>query len=203
MKRRLIFVVISLLLLTSLACISRPGGSGGKSGGGNNDVTFTIVNKSPDEICFVLISPSESESWGDDQLGEDDTIAPGDRQSFSMPQDKYDVRVENCDEAAMATAWERSSDTTITAGKSGANVGLTVINNSSEEICYIYISPSSGDDWGEDWLGEWESLPAGGLRVFYVKANTYDLQAADCDDNSLIEEYEVDLSDHLEWTLSD
>ena len=203
MKRRLIFVVIFLLLLTSLACIGRSGDSGGKSGGGSNDVTFTIVNKSPDEVCYVLISASDSDSWGDDQLGEDETIASGDRQSFSMPKGKYDVRVENCDEAGMASAWEKSSNTTVTVGKSGADVSLTVTNDSSEEVCYIYISPSSGDDWGDDWMGEWESLPSGGSRVFYVKGNVYDLQAVDCDDNPLIEEYEVDVNDHLEWTLYD
>lgn len=200
MKRRSLYVIIALLFVTSIAC---GGGSGGKSGGGSNDITFTVVNKSPEEICYVLISPSESDSWGDDQLGENDTIQSGDRMTFSMPKDTYDVRVENCDEAAMATAWEESTNTTITVGKSGADVGLTVINDSSEEVCYIFISPSNGDDWGDDWMGDMESLPPGGYRVFYVRANTYDLMAADCDDNTLIEEYEVDVSDNLEWTLYD
>jgi hypothetical protein len=203
MKRRTIYLVITLLMLASLACV-RPGASGGKSGGGSSsDLEFTIVNRSPEEICYVLISPSDSDSWGDDQLGENDTIAPGKRQTFSMPKDTYDIRAENCDEAAMVTAWELSSNATVTAGESGANVKLTVINDSSTEVCYIYISPTTGDDWGDDWMGEMESLPAGGLRAFYMKGNTYDLQAIDCEDNVLIEEYEVDLSSDLEWTLYD
>ena len=202
MKRRAIFILISLLLLISLACV-RSGGGGGKSSGGSSDVEFTIVNRSPEEVCYVLISLSDSDSWGDDQLGEDDTIASGDRQTFSMPKGTYDVRVENCDEAAMATGWELSSDATITAGKSGANVKLTVINDSNAEICFLYISPSTGDDWGDDWMGDMEVIPPRGLRAFYVKGNTYDLQAADCDETSLIEEYEVDLRDDLEWTLYD
>jgi hypothetical protein len=201
MKQRILLIIVALMLLTSLACI---GGSGRQSGGGSNDVTFTVVNRSPEDICYVLISPSESDSWGDDQLGENDTIAPGDRQSFTMPSGTYDIRVENCEEAAMATAWETSSNTTITAGQSGADVKLTVINDSSSEVCYVYISSSSGDDWGDDWMGDMESLPSGGgLRAFYVKPGTYDLMAADCDDVSLIEEYEVDLRSDLEWTLSD
>ena len=204
MKRRSLFILIATLLLLSLACV-RPGGGngGGKSSGGSSDIDFTVVNRSPEEICYVLISPSDSDNWGDDQLGEDDTIAPGDRQTVAMPRGTYDVRIENCDEAAMATAWEKSSNTTVTAGQSGTNVKLTVINDSSSEICFIFISPSSGDDWGDDWMGDMESLPPGGLRAFYVKGNTYDMQAADCDENPLIEEYEVDLQDDLEWTLYD
>ena len=176
---------------------------GGSSGGGSNDVTFTIVNRSPEDICYVLISPSDSDSWGDDQLGENDMISSGDRQTFTMPEGTYDIRVENCAEAAMVTAWEVSSDTTVTAGESGADVRLTVINDSSTEVCYIFISASNGDDWGDDWMGDMESLPPGGFRAFYVKAGTYDLQAADCDENSLIEEYEVDLQSDLDWTLHD
>jgi hypothetical protein len=197
------FVLVVIMLLLNLACVRSGGGGGKTGGGGSSEVEFTIVNRSPEEICYVLISPSDSDSWGDDQLGDDDTIASGDRQTFTMPRGTYDVRAENCDEAAMATGWELSSNSTITAGKSGANVKLTVINDSSGEICFIFISPSSGDDWGDDWLGDMEVIPPGGLRAFYVKGNVYDLQAADCDENPLIEEYEVDLEADLEWTLYD
>ncbi|MDF1514953.1 MAG: hypothetical protein P1S60_14175 [Anaerolineae bacterium] len=193
MKKRSILIIISLLLLTSLAC----------RGSGSNDITFTIANKSPEDVCYVFISPSDSDAWGDDQLGGNDVISPGSNQKFTMPRGTYDIRLENCMEAAMATAWEVSSNTTVTAGRSGADVNLTVINDSSEEICYVFISPSSGDDWGDDLMGEMESLPAGGLRAFYVKANTYDLMAADCDDNTLIEEYDVELFESLEWTIYD
>lgn len=194
MNRRVLFIITGILLLVSLACIG---------GGSSNDIDFTIVNRSPEDICYVLISPSDADSWGEDQLGENDTISPGDRQTITMPNDTYDIRVENCDGAAMATAWEQSSDTTVTAGQSGANVKLTVINDSSVDICYIYVSPSDGDDWGDDRMGDMESLPPGGLRAFYVEADTYDLMAANCDDETLIEEYEVDLTSDLEWTLND
>ncbi len=33
--------------------------------------------------------------------------------------------------------------------------------------------------------------------------DTYDLQAADCDGETLTEEYEVDLTEDLTWTLND
>ena len=103
----------------------------------------------------------------------------------------------------MATAWEVSRDTTVTAGASGADVRLMISNESSAEICYIYISPTTGDDWGDDWMGEMESLQAGMQRVFFVESDIYDLQAADCDGDVLTEEYEVDLTEDLTWTLND
>jgi len=48
-----------------------------------------------------------------------------------------------------------------------------------------------------------ESLPPNQGRMFYVEADTYDLQAVDCDDNVLSEEYQVDLTSDLTWRLSD
>jgi len=149
------------------------------------------------------MSPSAEDSWGDDWLGGDETIMPGDTQVFSLDSGTYDVRVESCDEAAMATAWEVSRDTTVTAGASGADVRLMVSNESSVEVCYVYISPTTGDDWGDDWMGEMESLQPGTLRLFYVEPDTYDLQAEDCDGEVLTEEYEVDLTEDLTWTLND
>jgi hypothetical protein len=166
-------------------------------------VDIEIVNRSPDDVCYVFISSSDSDAWGDDQLGENDRIAPGDSASFSMGEGTFDVRAETCDEAAMLSAWEISNDTTLTVGESRATVRLLMSNESSTEICYVFISPSSGDDWGEDRMGQNETVQTGQLRVFYVSPNTYDLQAADCEGAPLTEEYEVDLSDDLTWTLSD
>ena len=213
MKRSLLLSLAVLILLTSLACSAL---SGGSEGNGNPDVKVTsppvsssgaidvtVVNRSPDEICYVLISSSDDDSWGDDWLGDNDTIMPGDTQVFSMDSGTYDVRVESCDEAAMATAWEISRDTTVTAGASGADVRLMVSNESSTEVCYVYISPTTGDDWGDDWMGERENLQPGKLRLFYVEPDTYDLQAEDCDGEVLTEEYEVDLTEDLTWTLND
>jgi hypothetical protein len=199
MKRSVLLGMIAMLLVTALACSAFSGGGGGSSTSG---VDIKIVNRSPDEICYVLISPSESDSWGEDQLGDQDTIKPGSNQTFSMPDDTYDVRVETCDEAAMATAWEVSDDMTLNVGDSGSRVRLLISNSSDTEVCYVFISPSSGDEWGEDWMGDLESLPPDGLRVFYVKSDIYDLQAADCDGDTLTEEYEVDLTEDLTWTLN-
>lgn len=213
MKRSLLLTLAVLLLLTSLACSALGGGSDDNGDpdvkvtdtpvSSSGDIDITIVNRSPDEICYVLMSPSDDDSWGDDWLGEEETIMPGGKKVFSLDSGTYDVRVESCDEAAMATAWEVSRNTTVTAGASGADVRLMVSNDSDIEICYVFISPTTGDDWGDDWMGEMESLQPGMLRLFYVEPDVYDLQIVDCDDEILTEEYEIDLTEDLTWTLED
>jgi hypothetical protein len=85
-------------------------------------------------------------------------------------------------------------------------VGLLLDNQSSVDICYVFISPSDNDEWGKDWMGEVENVPAGEQRVFYVNPGIYDLLAQDCegDGNDLVEEIGVDLTDEwTTWTISD
>jgi len=211
MKRTHLLLLVVLALLVSLSCSAIGGGSsGGKDDDGGGDVVttggeidITIVNRSPDEVCYVLISPSDDESWGDDLLGSDETIQPGASRVFSFDDGMYDVRAEDCDEAAMATAWEVTRSTSVTVGDPGAKVRLLVENASSSEVCYVFISSSNAEDWGDDWMGEMETLQPEMARMFYVKSGEYDLQVADCDGETLTEEYEVDLTEDLTWTLND
>jgi len=41
------------------------------------DATLRIINESEETICSVFISPVTSGEWGDDWLGENETILPG------------------------------------------------------------------------------------------------------------------------------
>lgn len=201
MKRSALLMLVGLALVFSLACSAL--GGGGSGGSSTSGVDIEIENKSPDDVCYVLISPSDSDAWGDDQLGDEDRIAAGDSQTFNMDDGTYDVRVETCGEAAMLTAWEVDSDTTLTVGESRATARLLLSNESTSEVCYVFVSPSSGDDWGDDWMGSSETVQPGQTRIFYVEPDTYDLQVSDCDGETLTEEYDVDMTEDLTWTLSD
>ncbi|MGC9371675.1 MAG: protein kinase domain-containing protein, partial [Paracoccaceae bacterium] len=44
--------------------------------------TIKMQNRSPDEVCYVLISPSDSDQWGEDWLGGDEVIASGGERTF-------------------------------------------------------------------------------------------------------------------------
>ena len=61
--------------------------------------SLTIVNNTTDvTVCYVYVSPSTTEAWGNDQLGQDNRVEPG--QSFTItgiPEGKYDLRANDCD----------------------------------------------------------------------------------------------------------
>ncbi|MBN1260949.1 MAG: hypothetical protein JXB35_09740 [Anaerolineae bacterium] len=195
--KRLVMVGLTIgLLLTTLACL-------GFSGGGDDGFEIRVKNEGAYDICYVLISETASDSWGDDQLGDEDIIGVGDSWSINVPDEPHDVMLLDCDEAVLETAWEVDGDTTITVGGRGL-VPIVVYNTSSTEICYLYISPSTNQDWGDDMLGAGESImPTDGARVFHLSPGTYDLLAQDCDGQDLVQETEADISEETTWTISD
>jgi len=166
-------------------------------------LNVTIVNHSPAEVCYVMISPADSDSWGEDRLSADETILSGQTRQFTVDAGSYDIMVQNCNEVPLATAWQVNTDTTVAVGAPGASVGLEVLNRATVDICYVYISPTTADSWGADWMGDLEMLAAGSSRIFFVSPGEYDLQVKDCDNNVLTEEYQVDLTADLQWTLRD
>jgi hypothetical protein len=202
MKRRMGLLIVTVLLMTSLGCSLFSGR--GTSGGGttsSGDFQIKVVNKSPDEVCYVLISSSDSDEWGDDWLSGDETIASGDSKTFTVPAGEHDIQLEGCDEAVLETGWFIDGNTTVTVGDSRATSRLYVDNTSDTEVCYIFISPSAGDDWGDDQMGENETIMAGRTRIFYLRPGSYDMMVRDCNDEVLAEQYEVDLSSDTTWTL--
>ena len=199
MKRWSVLIMVGVLLVTTLACGGR--GNGGASNAGQ--IKIEVVNYAPEDICYVYISDSNSIEWGDDQLGNEDTIVTGDSMTFEFPKGEYDARVENCDEVVMETAWRITSNATITAGASDATSWVLFDNQSSVDVCYVFISPSDSDDWGDDWMGGNENVPSGERRLFYVSPGTYDLLAQDCDRQDLVKVSDVDLMNGRPWILSD
>jgi S1-C subfamily serine protease len=73
-------------------------------------------------------------------------------------------------------------------------VDFTVENASSTEICYALLSPSEAQNWGPDDLGDEEFIDPGASRIFTIPASTYDLNVLDCDQNTLAEEYDIDIA---------
>ncbi|MCD4700760.1 MAG: hypothetical protein K8S24_02785 [Candidatus Aegiribacteria sp.] len=82
---------------------------------------------------------------------------------------------------------------------------VEIINDTGGwDIYYIYISPSTSDSWGDDWLNETEVLPSGSSVAFTVNNNVYDIKLVDEDDDEYIR-YGVNVSGYYEWyvTLDD
>jgi hypothetical protein len=79
---------------------------------------------------------------------------------------------------------------------------LVLHNQSSQTICFVYMSFSSDPGWGPDWLGDEFILP-GESWSLGVSPNQYDLQLQDCAGNVLHEEYNLGIYDRYELTLTD
>jgi len=65
---------------------------------------FTLVNDTGYEIKNVYISPTSSDDWGDDVLGED-TLATGDSQEITFPEGRsqschWDMKVTYQDDTS-------------------------------------------------------------------------------------------------------
>ena len=75
-----------------------------------------------------------------------------------------------------------------TAGGGGAAT-VTLINQSGQSVCYVHISLSTEQYWGDDWLGSTEIVADGATRAFGVEPGTWDMQAQTCDGETIEEEY--------------
>ena len=166
---------------------------------------FDVVNDSGQTICYLYISPSTSDVWGDDWLGTTGTIASGESRSFSVPAGEYDLRAEDCDTARLGEVF----GVTVTA--SGYTwefpfvpVTIRMQNASSGTVCYVFISPSSQPTWGGDWLGQTETIGPGASRDFAVPpGQDYDMMAAACDQSTLDDQRGIPISTNVyTWTIS-
>jgi hypothetical protein len=172
---------------------------------------LTVSNNSGRTICSLYVAPQEITDWGDERLGTE-VLGQGESQAIEVSDGSYRIRASDCDSNLIAeyndvavngsttlTVEEKTIGGTLVGG--GEAGTLTIVNNSSEDVCYVYVSPADSTSWGDDWLDESTILDAGESETVTVGAGIYDLQAADCDGNAIAEQYDVDLSTGQTWTL--
>jgi len=97
-------------------------------------------------------------------------------------------------------------DTPYTSGGTtgGNSVPIDVVNNLSYDVCYLYISSASSEDWGYDWLGDSGIIEPGTTMTFYLTSGeTVDIQAEDCNGGIIDNQYNVLVPDDgLTYTLN-
>lgn len=81
-------------------------------------------------------------------------------------------------------------------------VSFSVVNGSSETICYVNLSPTGAQNWGPDELGANEVIESGRSRAFEVASGLYDLRLLDCDGGKLVENYELNIWQDNNFTLT-
>lgn len=70
---------------------------------------------------------------------------------------------------------------------------LTIRNNSDNKICYIYVSLSSDNGWGDDRLGDEVLEPDHSVNI-ELSSGIYDIRLEDCNGNELKTANKIDIS---------
>ncbi|HEY5638865.1 MAG TPA: serine protease [Dehalococcoidia bacterium] len=81
-------------------------------------------------------------------------------------------------------------------------VEFDIVNESSIEVCYVWASPADAQNWGFEDLGPSVTVPPGDFWPLFIATGTYDLLMYDCNADTLIEEYGVDVVEDSTYTVT-
>jgi hypothetical protein len=73
-------------------------------------------------------------------------------------------------------------------------VSLTVANESSDTICYVYTALPSAPEWGPDMLGSQDVIDPGESFAFEVESGVYDVLMQDCSGRALAQVTQQDVT---------
>jgi len=82
-------------------------------------------------------------------------------------------------------------------------VMLQIVNNSSEEIAYLYVSPQGSDAWGGDVLGSENTIPPGESFGVSVAPGNYDLMVEGFQHQEIGRRMGVQILEDSQWVLYD
>ena len=167
--------------------------------GGDYEMEF--VNDSDRSICYIyFVESNDLSSWGDDQLGSD-IVAVGDTFTLTgIPGGNYDVATTDCDHNIISWNYELDIFENKTLTVYGSVDELIVVNESGQDICFVHISLPSAETWGRSQLPDEWPIVDGQERRIAATNEIWDLRVETCD-GQFVEEYEVDLTDGLTWTI--
>jgi hypothetical protein len=132
--------------------------------------SLQVTNESEDTIGYLYISPSESDSWGTDWLG-DDAIAVGETYTVEgIPLDTYDIRVEDMNEDLVEAIY----NVTLEGMDSWTVVGKTYLP-SNAVLRFEDDFTDNRNNWGSDTEGEdaYYMRPADGEYCILIKASDH------------------------------
>jgi hypothetical protein len=179
-------------------------------------VEFALVNESGVDICHLYLSSADEEAWGPDQLGEDTVVRAGEEFTLEgIEPGTYDVRFEGCEGEYLERYGLDVTGTTVkytlmaaegdveAGAEEAGGVALYVINDSSADICNLYLSSVDEEVWGPDQLAEDAVIYAGERLVLEeIEPGTYDVRFESCEGDYL-ERYGLDVTHDVEIALGD
>lgn len=174
------------------------------------ETSLTVTNLTDDSIWYIYVSPSGADEWGEDWLGGD-VLMSGDSYYFELEEGEYDLAAADSEGIIIVERYNEhisgDEEWTLYNEEDWAEheyVDVRLVNNSGYDICFVYITPSDSEEWGDDWLGEDQVIPDNDSFTFQAPAGygPYDMQALDCDGYLLGEEYNVEMDGNKVWTIN-
>lgn len=105
-------------------------------------------------------------------------------------------------EVVIQVEGEVQGGSSLYVGDDHAPVDLTFDNESGVEVCALAIAPPTAQNWGGDKLGSSVTLQPGDTKTLQVGAGTYDVLAVDCNNNTIEETYDNDISVDSTYTIT-
>ncbi len=81
------------------------------------------------------------------------------------------------------------------------SVTLTVVNNSTREIRYLYLSPADNDNWGSDQLNE-SSISPGATRTLNITWDQASVKLVGEDQEGCFLSSTLSVSSNVQWTIT-
>lgn len=120
-------------------------------------------------------------------------VCAGDGET-ALPEGSYELSIYVGDDLI--------NSNTVFVGDAYVPVGINVINGTAGEVCYLRLSPGGAQNWGPDELGAEVTIAPGASVPLTVIGAVYDVLAEDCDQNTLVETYGIDLTFGGDITLT-
>jgi len=82
-----------------------------------------------------------------------------------------------------------------------SQIDFSIVNNSRQTICWLYISPNTSSDWGQELLGDGVIRPG---ETYYLSVNPdiYDALALDCENKPIRSGYKFDARSNFMWNIN-
>ncbi|HML22353.1 MAG TPA: matrixin family metalloprotease [Aggregatilinea sp.] len=160
----------------------------------NETITFTMEALSGDLDAYLgLMTPNGGVvlAEDDDSLGGTDatiTYTFPTTDLYMVVATRYDLENGTTSGSYRLRAYRNGSGPDTPSISPGDTMPvLTITNASGTDLCGVWISPSSSDDWGDDWLPSAgvTSLASGLYAWWEVAPDAYDITVGDCFGNEL------------------
>ncbi len=104
-------------------------------------------------------------------------------------------------ELVLSVEGEVQNADSVFVGGDHPRVEIDVVNEGDVPACFVFISPSGAENWGQDELGPTEFIDLGESRSFPIPADLYDILVEDCDGNTLAEDFDIDMAGGGTYTV--